>query len=74
MGRTGTFRPAGDWKKAAGNWFYQESASAKTENGNSLAIFFENGVPVTEGSGRPTQKSLARACITAMINGFLGQG
>src|SRR5436309_41253 len=35
---------------------------------------FSRMASVTEGPGRPTQKSLASACITAMINGFLGQG
>jgi hypothetical protein len=39
MGRTGSFRPIGDWKKAADSRFYQESARAKTENGNFFNLF-----------------------------------
>jgi hypothetical protein len=35
-GRTGSFRPAERWKKRLGSRFYQESARAKTKNGNSF--------------------------------------
>jgi hypothetical protein len=36
MGRTGSFRPAERWRKRLRSRFYQESARAKTENGNSF--------------------------------------
>ena len=37
MRRTGSFSVCADWKRRLGTQFYQESARAKTENGNSPA-------------------------------------
>jgi len=37
MGRTGSFSVCADWKRRLGARFYQESARAKMENGNSPA-------------------------------------
>jgi hypothetical protein len=56
MGRTGNFRPAGDWKKRPGERFHQGSARVKTKNGNSFAIFFENGVSGRRSGATDSEK------------------
>src|SRR6266436_2787692 len=45
IGRTGSFRFAERWKKRLGSGFYQESARAKTENGN---LFITSSRVVTQ--------------------------
>jgi len=62
MGETGNFSACADWKSRRGTGFYQESARAKMENGNSPANVLGLLGLITASLVLPHQGGVSPAC------------